>query len=258
MSTAPSDDFADATEYPSDWEPSPQECREMIDAENDARYEAWITSDQPFDLTGESYLGYLAEYLPTRSPSEWDLRLEEQIDGAYEGMVAGRSATIFDRGDLDWMADFDERCFESPDHLSDAYEGIHETGIRVDILAAGRLLGDRDPTFWPRLRKLGPTPELVKEANTILGGHEFEREAKNRTRPKAVRPVAQRRICSRARSSRGAAPGRRQGSRRATARAGPSDDDGEPAPPGLRPWRRPHLGSCSPNPLRVLLREARS
>jgi hypothetical protein len=55
----------------------------------------------------------------------------------------------------------------------------------------------------------------------------------------------------------GTRPTRHRGSRRgAAARAGPSDLDDEPAPPGLRLWRHPRFGSCSPGLLRLLLREA--
>lgn len=66
---------------------------------------------------------------------------------------------------------------------------------------------------------------------------------------------------ARSRESRGAAPGRRQGSRRSTgtgSRAGPSDDDGESEPPGPRLWRHPDFGPVSPNLYRLLIGEARS
>lgn len=65
------------------------------------------------------------------------------------------------------------------------------------------------------------------------------------------------RPCSRARSSRRSAPGRRQGSRRTGSRAGPSDDDGESEPPGLRLWRHPDYGPLTPNLYRLLLRKVR-
>lgn len=232
----------------------------MIDAENEARYEAWFDSCDPFDFTGDGYLPEYEGCSAARSHTDWTRQAEELIAGSYAGMVEGRSAMILDRADLAFGADFDEACFEDPDHLPDAYEGMFETGLSVDVLAAIRLLSERDPTFMPRLRKLGATPELVREANNTLGGHEFAREAKQRIRPAPAPIVATRRTCTRARSSRGAAPGRRQGTRRVAggSRAGPSDDPGESEPPGLRLWRHPKWGATSPDLLRILLREGHS
>lgn len=65
--------------------------------------------------------------------------------------------------------------------------------------------------------------------------------------------------CPRPRASRGR-PIRRRGSRRGSAtssRGSPGGDDpgesGDPEPPGLRLWRHPYWGSCTPNLLHVLV-----
>jgi len=77
--------------------------------------------------------------------------------------------------------------------------------------------------------------------------------------------AAQMRHTARSRAPRVATNARTRGSRRSTprrsgavTRAGPSDDDGESEPPGLRLWRHPDYGDVTPNLYRLLLREGRS
>ena len=215
---------------PDGW--SHQDLRDWTAAEDEARYDAWLEDGAAFDFTGESYCEERFRDFPH---TDWTRRVDAAIEFFRLGMAEERCAAILNRGDLEWMAEFDEACFDDPGHVENAYEDILETGLQVETLAAGRLLDERDPTFWPRLRKLGPTPELVRQANHLLGGHEFERRTKNRPAPKLASRVSQRRSCPRARASRTSAPGRRQGSRRVTSRSaggGGSGNSGDPEPAG--------------------------
>jgi len=239
-------DFLDCTEQ---WEPSAEDFRDLIAAEDERRYDAWLDFGAPFDFTGASYAD---EWDEPRAAADWERNLEQMIEDACRRIEEGKASIILDRGDLDWLGAFDEECLDRSQGTGDDAPKIADMGLYIEILGAGNLIHKCNPTFWPRLRKFGPTPEMLREANAILGGQEFEREAKARTRPRPTHTTAKRRTCSRARSSHGAAPARRQGSRRVTAssRAGPSDDDGESEPPGLRLWR--HLDHLPVDvPLRV-------
>lgn len=90
--------------------------------------------------------------------------------------------------------------------------------------------------------QLGRTMEIMAVELRIR-----ERRRQTATQPVRSRPPA-------GRAPRRACNARRQGSRRTIgtgSRAGPSDDDGESEPPGLRLWRHRHFGNRSPGLLRV-------
>ena len=207
----------------------------MIHAECDRRHEAWLDSETPFDFTGESYL---EECLARPQTGQmWEVELE--IDAKLDNLRDLRTAVVLDRGVLELCRDVDEAAFED-DGLWDRFPAVLTTDTGTEALAAGRLIAERDPMFWPRLRKLGPTPELIRQANAILSDQEFTPETRQRKRSATV--TIRRRTCTRARSSRRTAPGRHQGSRRTPSRSAgggsSGDDDGESEPPRLVPrWQ---------------------
>jgi len=257
-------DPAPAADDFQNWEPSDQDFRDMLIAEEESLYFSWLDLGDPFDFSGESYAEeHNFAGTGARPLTDFSRAVEEAIEAPLQRMRDRRGTMVLDHRDLAFAVDFDEASFESPDHLADAYPDLLTHGLGIDVLAAGRLLAERDRTFWPELRKLGPTPELLRRANTILAGHEYERE-QHRSRPRPRTITFTRPVCSRARESRRTAPGRHQGSRRVSSRSAGGGSSGDPDPSdsaepelGLHLWRHARFGSCSPNLLRVIVEAGR-
>lgn len=104
-----------------------------------------------------------------------------------------------------------------------------------------RTLHERDPNFWLRLRRLGPTPANVTAANETLAPAKASAEQRGHVAPTLLW-MRQRRDSARRRgSSRSARPGptRRRGSRRTLTRTGgggdpPDGGEGDESP--ARAW----------------------
>ena len=240
------------------------------------RYEKWIDSPRPFDFTGRSYLDP-ADVRPLSFGARW---LETFITRCELGLDDTR--VTLHESHLELLREHDRVCHERvcderpsverPGHLPDSNPEIFD-GNLIGLLAIGRLLADRDPGFWPRLRKRGCSPRMVRKANRIVnetrrplasssstGLESIPGIVRDHVRATDISPApvaAPRRPCNRARSSRRRAPGRHQGSRRTSSRSAgggsSGDDDGESEPgSGLR-LRPTRWGSCNPPLIRVLL-----
>ena len=171
----------------------------------------------------------------------------------FREQIADRKVEItLDRDDLLWMLAIEgDEGAEGGDRHSPSMSEERLDHFAVAI-AAKRILTERDSTFWPRLRKLGPTPEIVAEANNILGWRTVKAAdalaalksnpmfwiLSRRNRVPAFTPTR------RGRAARRPCNARTRGSRRVTSRSAgggsSGDDDGEPAPSRLTPrWLDP-------------------
>lgn len=202
-----------------------EELRDWAAADAEVREDAWAESAPPFDLTGRSETSETKFIEDEVQRHAWRLRRHHVRVG---------------RANLAWMLDFDQAVHEDRDHRLSLYDwesvdGLYEVGADCEDIALGRELDQRDPTFWPDLRRLGPSPAMVRRANDLL-----ERQGHlgvQRTGGPILTLPARRRTCARQRASRGSAP-RTRGSRRVTSRSaggGSSGDDpgGDSSEPGL-------------------------
>ncbi len=210
---------------------------------------AWLTSSTAFDFTGETCQS---------DP--------EAINGIYEegdalnfqlNVEQGSRSEWFDltKEQLAFLRKFDRAVYHAGDAVLPEYIG--EEGqdnplvqwivapvanrSRLELCTAGREIAKRDPTFWPRLRDIGPTPGLLREANHILRGA-GRQEGTMRKRGAVGNRTMHLFSRARTRTSKCSSP-RVRGSRRVPSRSaggGSSGDDpggGDPEP-GERPRRR--------------------
>ena len=194
------------------------------------------------------------DYMPFRDPDSDDDPNLDDVETVRVWLAQSLTACTVSAGDLRTMRDFDMLLYFGSVEIDDWEDFPAECSM--ELQAIGVRLFRRDRTFWTRLRKLGPTPALVAEANAIL-------------RPRRLREANAARPGQHARRPRGSAPGQGRASRRehrapsrrrstSASRGSPDSDDGpSPPPPELKLWRHPHYGAASPNLLRLLLEEAK-
>jgi hypothetical protein len=203
---------------------------------------AWLNSSTSFDFTGESY----------QSDPEAMYNLCEEGDAVnfQVDVEQGSCPEWFDitKEQITFMRKLDRAIYHAGDAIIPEYNrdanGEEKPGepdpcvawlvelvgsrARLELLAAGRELAKRDPTFWPRLRDIGPTPGLLREANHILRGAGRQEGSSRKTAAVGSRSMH---FLSRAhaRTSRCSSP-RVRGSRRVASR--PAGGGGGGDPPG--------------------------
>lgn len=138
---------------------------------------AWLNSSTAFDFTAETYQSDPQAKFVLREEGE---ALNFQLD-----VERGSRSQWFDlsQEQLAFLRKLDRAVYHAGDAVLPEYRGggptdplikwmVSEVGGRpcLELVAAGRDLAERDPSFWPRLRDIGPTPGLLREANHILRG----------------------------------------------------------------------------------------
>jgi len=193
----------------------------------------WLNSRTAFDFTGESCqsdpeaifgleengkaLNFQID-VEQGSRSEWPALTKEQL-----AFLRKLDRAIYDAGDA-----------VIPEYIDDGSSNpllewlVDQVGSasRLELLAAGRELAKRDPRFWPRLRDIGPTPGLLREANHILHGS-VQQEGPHRKTAASGNPALLFLPRPRARTSRRPSS-RVRGSRRVTTRSSASSGGGDP------------------------------
>jgi hypothetical protein len=200
----------------------------------------WMSGSRPFDFTN-SMGDVSAEVV-----NEFD---DEIRRASSLARLNGGDWHPLTAGDLRRLLNVDRRIYESgtaysDDPSSDIYVEAERPEDRArgsrcspgeDFLAAAVELGRRDPTFWPTIRKLGPTPAMVRRARYILHAEpeHVERLLSNTGCRTVARPAVPR---QRSREVSFSAANRPKGSRRGApsrSKGGGSSDDGGGEPPGL-------------------------
>lgn len=216
---------------------------------------AWLNSSTAFDFTGESY--------QSDPEAMYDLCEEGHAVNFQIGVEQGLRSEWFDltKEQITFMRKLDRAIYHAGDAIIPEYNrdanGEEKPGepdpcvawlvelvgsrARLELLAAGRELAKRDPTFWPRLRDIGPTPGLLREANHILRGAGCQEGPSRKTAAVGTRAMH---FLTRAhvRASRCSSP-RVRGSRRVTGRSTAGSGGGDPPgggddpEPGEKPRR---------------------
>jgi hypothetical protein len=208
---------------------------------------AWLNSSTAFDFTGES--------CQSDPEAIYDLREEGDAVNFQVDVEQGSRSDWFDitKEQIAFMRKLDRAIYHAGDAIIPEYRrdanGEERPGesnpcvawlvepvgsrARLELLAAGRELAKRDPTFWARLRDIGPTPGLLREANHILRGAGRQEAS---SRKKAAVGTRAMHFLSRAhvRASRCSSP-RVRGSRRVTSRSVPGGGGGDPPGGGDEP-----------------------
>ena len=209
---------------------------------------AWLQSSTAFDFTGESYcddpffilekegeaLNHYVE-VEQRIRSEWFALTKEQLT-----WLRKLDRAIYRAGDAVLPESFDgDDGGPLVKWMADTVGGA----THLELVAAGRELAKRDPTFWRRLRDIGPTPSALREANHILRGAVQQECAPRKAAAVGVR--AKHLISSaRARTARCSSP-RVRGSRRATSRSPGGGSDSDESGGSSDPPKRQYLDSPS-------------
>jgi hypothetical protein len=152
------------------------------EGEGQAMYDAWLVSDQPYDFTGASYL---EEYMrPLREKTPLMERFTRRVECDLDTAVELEEFTLEPgRDNLQRMLDIDEAIFEDGDYFLRKDPGFLDDLEEIEVVALGQVLADISTRhfccdFWPRLRALGPTPQMVREAKGwwLLANIELEPE----------------------------------------------------------------------------------
>lgn len=237
-------DFYPDDAPPGDWGPDVEEAAE----EAERLRPAFTIPAIEYSITVNAFYGNRDGPQP---PSEPERAAREAADRSVLRGLAAQAraerragAAVVSAEDLRWMREHDEAARWLAqgvfDLETDAFDERHDDWERAADLtrmALGRELDRRNGLFWYRLRRLGPTPSLVVEANDTL--------TPAVRRPVRIVHVARPRT---GRAFRHARPrGRRPSHRRrgrAAARAGPGDD-GPSDPPGARGGWPGEVGSVA-------------
>ena len=152
------------------------------EGEGQAMYDAWQAANQPYDFTGASYL---EEYTrPLREKTPLMERFTRRVECSLDTSVEFEEFTLEpDRDNLQRMLDIDEAIFEDGDYFLREDPGFFDDLGKVEVVALGQVLAEISMRhlcfdFWPRLRALGPTPQMVREARGwwLLANIELEPE----------------------------------------------------------------------------------
>lgn len=136
-----------------------------------AQYDAWQASEVPFDFTGSSYL---EEYTrPLRESSELATGFHRRVETSRETCSEFKLWPTLDADKLQFILDIDEAVFQDGDHFLLWDSAFLDDPRKVELCAAGVELARISMTsgcwdFWQRLRVMGPTPRMVREANHWL------------------------------------------------------------------------------------------
>jgi hypothetical protein len=152
------------------------------EGEGQGMYDAWQAANQPYDFTGASYL---EEYTrPLREKTPLMERFTRRVECNLDTSVEFEEFTLEpNRDNLRLMLDIDEAIFEDGDYFLRDDPGFFDDFGKVDVVALGRVLAEVSARhfcfdFWPRLRALGPAPQMVREARGwwLLANIELEPE----------------------------------------------------------------------------------
>lgn len=149
----------------------------MVVAEEDEQYWAWVRSSEPFDFTGLSYLDEFTRPLRDLTPLAQELRA--RVDAARAKLRTSGDWPTLDEDKLRFIAEIDECIWEDGDYF--LREGKVDDD-QVELLAAGEELANRSRDFWPRLRELGATTLLARDANLLLSLRSPDEDAAARER----------------------------------------------------------------------------
>ncbi len=136
--------------------------------EGQAMYDAWHAADQPYDFTGASYLKEHTR--PLREKTPLMERFSRRVECNRETSVEFEEFPLEpDRDNLQFMLDIDEAIFDDGDYFLREEPSFLDDLEKIEILALGVVLAETSTRhrcfdFWPRLRTLGPTPQMVREA----------------------------------------------------------------------------------------------
>lgn len=152
------------------------------EGEGQAMHDAWLDSTQPYDFTGASYLEEHTR--PLRETTPLMERFTRRVDCNCDTSVEFEEFVLEpDRDNLQFMLDIDERIFHDGDYFLREDPGFLDDLEKVDIVALGAVLAETSMRhlcfdFWSRLRALGPTPQMVREARGwwLLANIELEPE----------------------------------------------------------------------------------
>lgn len=201
---------------------------------------AWLNSSTAFDFTGGS--------CQSDPEAMFDLCEEGNALNFQLDVEQGSRSSWFDlnKEQLTFLRKLDRAVYHAGDAVLPEYiDGGHDDPLlewlvgevggrpRLEVVAAGREMAKRDPSFWPRLRDIGPTPGLLREANHILRGAGRQ---EGPSRKRAAVGTRAMRFLSRAhvRASR-CSSSRVRGSRRLTSRSAAGGGGGDPPGGGDEP-----------------------
>lgn len=152
----------------------PEDWAEPADYPDEAyvEHERFIASREPFTFHDERDRAMAASFYGDHQDIRFYagcVRRDREDDEAFWAGSSGKASLT--RADLEALRWLDALSDCNEDDYNEDQED-DDRSLSLDELrrlwAIGRRLHERDYTFWRRLRKLGATPGLLKEANAIL------------------------------------------------------------------------------------------
>ena len=138
------------------------------EGEGQAMYDAWRDAARPFDFTGTSYL---EEYTrPLRKKTPLMERFARRVECNRDTSIEQEEFMLEpDQGNLQFMLDIDEAIFDDGDYFLRQDPYFLDDLNKVEMVALGEVLAGTSTRhgcfdFWPRLRAMGPTTQMVREA----------------------------------------------------------------------------------------------
>ena len=147
-----------------DWDFEPDDCGPEVE------HKRFIANREPYTFHDERYgaacADFYGDHQELRHYEERDRRRGDHDQWFWDHCGVGEPLT---RGDLEAMRSLDAEmdCREDEYDEDDDRPGGPQS-VPSRLRAIGRRLHERDFTFWRHLRRLGPTPSLVTQANELL------------------------------------------------------------------------------------------
>ena len=149
-----------------DWDFEPDDCGPEVE------HERLIANREPYTFHDERDNAACADFMGDHHElghyAGRDRRRRDHDEWFWDNRGVGKPLT---RGDLEAMRSLDAET-DCPEDQCEEYDDWPGESRSLEELrrlwAIGRRLHKRDSTFWRHLRRLGPTPSLVTQANELL------------------------------------------------------------------------------------------